>query len=175
VRTKRSGFRVQRSAVLCALCVSVVITAFATTYYVDGTHGDNANGGLTPSTAKKNISAALAVAGSGDVIQVASSIYQETEWPPSGQQLQLSSTGPVIVYETDPWQTDSVGDGISDGWRQYYFGNYGIGTTTNAYSCASCDANGDGVTNLQHYQGGSNPMQPSFTVTYPTSGTTIYP
>jgi hypothetical protein len=163
----------RRLLLLCALASGMVLSALAATYYVDGSRGDNANDGLTPATPKKNISAALAVAGSGDVIQVASSIYQETNWPPAGQQLQLSSTGPVIVYQTDPWQTDSVGDGISDGWRQYYFGQYGIGTTTNAYSCASCDANGDGVTNLQHYLAGSNPQAPSFVVTFPTEGATI--
>lgn len=49
---------------------------------------------------------------------------------------------------------DSVGDGVPDGWRLQYFGN---GTTTNTSSCASCDPDGDGVSNLQEYLRGTNP------------------
>jgi hypothetical protein len=68
---------------------------------------------------------------------------------------------------------DTVGDGIPDWWRQHYFG--GDGSTTNSISCASCDANGDGLSNLTEFQQGTNPQTPLFTVTYPTNGTTIYP
>ncbi len=148
-----------RKVALCAaaLLVVIVVCVKATnTYYVNGTYGNNTNDGLTAATAKKNISAALAIATSGDVIQVESSVYQETNWLPSGQEMRLSSTGPVIVYQTDPWQTDSVGDGVSDGWRQYYFGN---GTTTNQYSCASCDPEGDGAVNLAEYLQGRDPTK----------------
>jgi alpha-D-xyloside xylohydrolase len=49
---------------------------------------------------------------------------------------------------------DSVGDGISDSWRQTWFGSTG----TNAFSCALCDPDGDGMTNLQEYQAGTNPQ-----------------
>lgn len=68
---------------------------------------------------------------------------------------------------------DSIGDGIPDWWRAHYFG--GSGTTTNNISCASCDANGNGVSNLTEFNAGSNPVTPIFTVTYPANGTTIYP
>lgn len=49
---------------------------------------------------------------------------------------------------------DSVGDGIPDWWRQWYFGS---ATTTNGFSCASCDRDGDGVSNLLEYQRGTDP------------------
>ena len=49
---------------------------------------------------------------------------------------------------------DSVGDGILDSWRQQYFGS---GTTTNASSCAACDPDGDGMSNLQEFLTGTDP------------------
>jgi Tol biopolymer transport system component len=62
----------------------------------------------------------------------------------------LFATGQLL-----PPATDSVGDGISDAWRAQYFG--GNGTTTNSQSCATCDADGDGVSNLQEYLAGTSP------------------
>lgn len=53
---------------------------------------------------------------------------------------------------------DSVGDGIPDAWRKQFFG--GTGTTTNSQSCVACDPDGDGVTNLQEYQRGTDPTNP---------------
>jgi uncharacterized repeat protein (TIGR03803 family) len=50
---------------------------------------------------------------------------------------------------------DSVGDGIPDWWRAQYFG--GSGTTTNAQSCAMCDADRTGQNNLFKYVAGLNP------------------
>jgi hypothetical protein len=50
---------------------------------------------------------------------------------------------------------DHVGDGIPDGWRRQYFG--GSGTTTNANSCADCDADHDGVSNYKEYVANTNP------------------
>ena len=50
------------------------------------------------------------------------------------------------------YNTDSLGDGIPNWWRQEYFGN---GTTTNVYSCASCTSTNPfahGLTNLQLYE-----------------------
>ncbi len=49
---------------------------------------------------------------------------------------------------------DSVGDGISDSWRQRYFG---VGAPTNAQRCATCDADGDGLDNIGEYQAGTVP------------------
>ena len=50
---------------------------------------------------------------------------------------------------------DSVGDGISDWWRRQYFG--GTGATTNRQSCAACDPDGDGFSNLQEFLAGTDP------------------
>ena len=59
----------------------------------------------------------------------------------------LSSNEVAAAYNTD-----TVGDGIPNWWRQEYFGN---GSTTNSYSCASCTSTNPwayGLTNLQLYQ-----------------------
>jgi hypothetical protein len=59
---------------------------------------------------------------------------------------------PGLQTPGDPWQTFSLNDGISDGWRMKYFG------------CIDCsqasptnDADDDGLTNLQEYERGTNP------------------
>ena len=49
---------------------------------------------------------------------------------------------------------DTVGDGIPNSWRQHHFGS---ATTTNASTCATCDADGDGLSNAQEYGAGTNP------------------
>ncbi len=50
---------------------------------------------------------------------------------------------------------DSVGDGIPNVWRAQYFGE--PGTTTNAFSCATCDPDGDGAANYSEYIADTNP------------------
>jgi uncharacterized repeat protein (TIGR03803 family) len=61
---------------------------------------------------------------------------------------------------TKTWiATDSVGDGIPDWWRARYFG--GDGTTTNDQSCAACDSDGTGQSNLFKYVAGLNPTNPA--------------
>ena len=50
---------------------------------------------------------------------------------------------------------DSVGDGIPDAWRAAYFG--GEGKTTNMSSCAACDFDMDGMSNLEEFLAGTNP------------------
>jgi len=96
------------------------------------------------------------------------------------------------IIGTDPLKADTDGDGMPDGWEVKY-------TSLNPLSNdASGDADSDGLTNLQEYQLGTDPTKadtdgdglpdgvdanprnfdnaaPSFTVTYPSSGATIYP
>ncbi|NQU10268.1 hypothetical protein HQ590_05735, partial [bacterium] len=54
---------------------------------------------------------------------------------------------------------DTLGHGISDLWRQWYFG--GDGTSTNNVSCASCDPDGDGILNRREYLDGTDPTSSS--------------
>jgi hypothetical protein len=164
VKGKRSAIRLQQSALLCVacvLCMSAVAPVFATTtYYVNGSiSGNNTNDGLSAASPKKNVSAVLAVANPSDVIEVAAGFYCETNWPPSGQEVHLSSAGRVIVYQGEPPGWDTVGDGITDFWRALYFG--GDGSTTNSTSCASCDPDDDGFTNLDEWQIGTDPTDPN--------------
>jgi hypothetical protein len=63
----------------------------------------------------------------------------------------------VRVYDHD--QRDTVGDGIPDWWRAQYFG--GAGTTTNASSCATGDADGTGQNNRFKYITGLDPTNPA--------------
>src|ERR1041385_7969546 len=146
MKTLRHGWRWISGQVLGLVLVSLissfVLRARATTYYVDGGSGNNTYDGLTnvvlsiTNGPKLNIANAISTAPSGSVVSVTSGFYQELQWNLGGKNLTLNPRGPVTAYGTDPWQTDSIGDGISDGWRQYYFGS---STTTNSQSCASCD------------------------------------
>ena len=75
----------------------------------------------------------------------------------------LAHQANIFVTSIAPWGTvDSVGDGIPDEWRAYYFG--GTGTTTNSQSCATCDADGSGMSNLQDYLAGINPTNAAATL-----------
>jgi hypothetical protein len=75
-----------------------------------------------------------------------------TATDPNGNTSPFSSSVTVTT-------TDSVGDGIPDLWRKTYFG--GTGMTTNSRSCASCDPDGVGFSNLQAFYAGINPTEPS--------------
>ena len=59
---------------------------------------------------------------------------------------------------TQLYNTDTVGDGIANRWRQQYFGD---GSATNAASCANCDADGTGQNNLFKYIAGLDPTDPA--------------
>ena len=61
------------------------------------------------------------------------------------------ATGKVVVL-----RVDSVGDGVPDWWRAYYFG--GNGKTTNGQSAAAADPDGDGLSNQQEYRVGTDPL-----------------
>jgi hypothetical protein len=63
---------------------------------------------------------------------------------------------------------DSVGDGIPDWWRAANFG--GSGTTSNSSSCATCDPDGDGVTNLQEFRARTNPLNANSALTATLAG-----
>ena len=65
----------------------------------------------------RNIAAALARSREGDTIIVAAGFYQELNWFPSGQHLELPATGAVYISDSDPNQNDSDQDGIPDGWE----------------------------------------------------------
>ncbi len=57
----------------------------------------------------------------------------------------------AVVSLTTP---TGVGDGVPGGWRLQYFGN---GLATNSSSCATCDPDGDGQSNLAEYLAGTDP------------------
>jgi len=56
--------------------------------------------------------------------------------------------------------TDSVGDGIPNWWRQRYFPET-LGSDTDSFSCATCDADATGQNNLFKYIAGLNPTNPA--------------
>ncbi len=59
---------------------------------------------------------------------------------------------------TQLYNTDTIGDGIPNWWRQQYFGT---GSSTGSTSCATCDFDGTGQNNLFKYIAGLDPTNPS--------------
>jgi hypothetical protein len=90
-------------------------------------------------------------AGLGSTVP-ASAFITATAIDPGGN---TSPFSPAVIVTT----TSTVGDGIPDLWRKTYF--LGTGTTTNSQSCASCDPDGDGFSNLQEFYAGTNPTNSS--------------
>jgi len=134
-------------------------SAQGTTFYVDWALGNNSYDGLSSVVTNgdgpmRNISNAIAATSDGDTIVVASGYYAESTWDTGTKSLSLNPQGQVTVCDTDLCGSDSIGDGILDWWRQKYFGSP---NSTNSMSCASCDPDGDGISNLQEYQLGTDP------------------
>jgi hypothetical protein len=67
----------------------------------------------------------------------------------------LGATNNTILEVFAP---DSIGDGISDWWRQEYFG---AATPTNGSDCATCDADGTGQDNFFKFVAGLDPTNPA--------------
>jgi len=147
--------------ILSVLLVSLTISArAATTWYVDNAYGD---AGFDGSSAvitnghgpKRYVTDAIAAASDGDLIVTANGFYEEFTWDTGGKSLTLLATGQSAIVESDPGQLDTDGDNIPDWWMLKYFGH--PTGQTNDLSCANCDYNGDGLSNLQEYHVGWNP------------------
>ena len=140
----------------CLLSVFLLLPgSFAATYFVDGWAGSNVNDGLTNTVQGRshgplrNIAVALAISATGDTIKVAAGFYQELNWLPTGQNLELATRGTVFISDADPFMTDSDGDGIPDAWEAAH----GLNpfNTTDA-SWASLQPFAHGLSNLLVYQ-----------------------
>ena len=144
---------------LIVLLSPLALPAQATTYYVDEGVGNNSYDGLSDVVSgsdgpKLNVSAAISIAPSGSTIQVDAGDYVESVWDSGTNSLTLNPQNNVNICGPDLCAADTVGDGIPDWWRLEYFGTP---TTTNSSSCASCDPENDGFTNLEKFQDGLNP------------------
>lgn len=73
---------------------------------------------------------------------------------PNGLTMFSNTVGDTLLTLSDR-SGSSWNDGISDAWRLLYFGS-----VSNQLSAANADPAGDGVSNLQKFQAGINPMAP---------------
>lgn len=131
-------------------------SVFALTYYADGVWGDNAYDGLSPMAAdghgpKRNVSTAINAAADLSEISIAGGFYQEFVWNPGSKTLTLRPQGKVTLYNTDPYQTDSDGDQMADGWEQQY------GLLPFNPADALLNADSDAENNLEEFLAGTDP------------------
>jgi uncharacterized repeat protein (TIGR03803 family) len=122
--------------------------------------GNNSYDGLSPVVAggdgpMLNVYAAIATAPDGATIVVDAGDYAESVWDIGANTLTLVPQGTVTICGPDLCEADTVGDGIPDWWRLQYFGTP---TTTNSQSCASCTPTADGISNLDKFQCGLDPL-----------------
>ena len=67
----------------------------------------------------------------------------------------LTDAFELLVSKTNPYQADTDGDGIPDGWQWAYFGSL---------QPADGDYDGDGVSNLDEYLNGTDPNKIQFSL-----------
>jgi predicted outer membrane repeat protein len=87
--------------------------ALASTWYVDGVHGDDGNNCKTKATACATIGRAISLAASGDTIQIAAATYQENLSIPFNLTLNGAKAATTIVDGTNNLNVFTVGTGIS--------------------------------------------------------------
>ena len=88
-------------------------------------------------------------------VQAGTNAFTSFECNAGGLTNGLQVTFETVSCTDGGGQCDNLGDGIPIWWRQQYFG--GDGTTTDSFSCALCDPDGDGQPNLQEYLAGTDP------------------
>ena len=145
------------------------------TMYDDGTHGDGLAGDHVYGAKIPAMPAGTTVS----YYLTATNISGYSTISPEGAP---SSTYSYTVLSS----LDSVGDGIPNWWRAYYFG--GDGKTAGMTSTASADPDGDGRSNYEEYIAGTDPTGPDsyfhilsttksasgFTVSFLSSASRLY-
>jgi len=149
------------------LCIIAFATSSnATIYYVDGGNGNDANTGLSWSTAKKTIGSAHSLATSGDNIYIKAGIYSYTNSTYGTSALSLKAD--VNYYggfdgldsetpETRP-TSDIDGNGIVEPWEfsnptilNFTLTNGAAGLTSNISNTIVCSVNGFKITGSSQF------------------------
>ena len=134
-----------RTAVLTLVCLMILQCAFATTWYVDATIGNDANAGLSESSPFQTIQAAVDNAETKDTILVASGTYSYIDIPISKADLTISAT-------------ESATNTVIEGAYNHRCVTVGDGSVTNVYI--------NGFTLTGGYVAGQRPGAGAFGGTY---------